>query len=288
LISIPIIVYNPEKPHEFMSHQRTIDTLLCQPHTDEAKAVMIEELRRIYSDNEATLAEIDIFAQTYHSNSAIQWYTRDSFLFRLINKILRLSDAEMMFKLRYFLTDLYVQLGDLYEQTYTLYNTSKFEKLYRGQLISKTEFEYIKQLQNHIISINTFLSTTASLQIALAFVSGSSNNIDSIPIVFCIETKSYVKHKRPYANISSFSICRDEEEVLFAMGSLFRIQSIEKLDRMNSITVIYLQMIDQQQLDKSNEISCLETVHLVLPLRNDHSDPFTNSSDQVNQNIIYK
>jgi len=126
LISIPIIVYNPEQTHEFMAHQRTIDTLLCLPHTDEAYAIMIEEFRRIYSDNEATLAEIDIFAQTYHSNSAIQWYTRDSFLFRLINKVLRSSDVEMMFKLRYFLTDLYIQLDELYKQTNTLYNTPKF------------------------------------------------------------------------------------------------------------------------------------------------------------------
>ncbi|CAF2850325.1 unnamed protein product [Rotaria sp. Silwood2] len=266
LISISIIVYNPKQPHEFMAHQRTIDTLLCLPHTDEARAVMIEEFRRVYSDNEATLAEIDIFAQTYHSNSAIQWYTRDSFLFRLINKVLRLSDVQMMFKLRYFLTDLYVQLDDLYKQTYALYNTQKFEKLYRGQLVSKTEFEYFKQLQGHIISINTFLSTTASLQIALAFANGSWNNIDFVPIVFCIETKSHVQHKRPYANISSFSAYRDEEEVLFAMGSLFRIQSIEKLDRMNNIPVIYLQMIDQQELDGSYEQSHSKMVHLVLRL----------------------
>jgi len=75
-----------------------------------------------------------------------------------------------------------------------------------------------------------------------------------------------VQHKRPYANISSFSINRDEEEVLFAMGSLFRIQSIEKLDRMNNIPVIYLQMIDQQELDESYGKSYSGTVHLVLRL----------------------
>ncbi len=93
------------------------------------------------------------------------------------------------------------------------------ENLYRGQLISKSEFEQVKQLQGDIISINTFLSTTASLQIALAFANGSLNNNDLIPIVFCIQTSPYVQHKRPYANISSFSMYKDEEEVLFAIGS---------------------------------------------------------------------
>ncbi len=75
-----------------MAHQRTIDTLLCLPHTSEAYAEMIAEFCRIYH-NEAALAEIEIFLQTYSYNSAIQWYTRDSFLFFLINKVLRSSDV---------------------------------------------------------------------------------------------------------------------------------------------------------------------------------------------------
>jgi hypothetical protein len=157
-----------------------------------------------------------------------------------------------MFKLRYFLTDLYVQLDGLYKRTCTYYYRSNKENLYRGQLISKSEFEHFKQLQGDIISINTFLSTTASLQIALAFANGSLNNNDLIPIVFCIQTNPYIQHKRPYANISSFSMYKDEEEVLFAMGSLFRVQCIEKLDRMNNTPVIYLQMIDQNEIDSVN------------------------------------
>ena len=212
----------------------------------------MQNFRRVYSDNEAALAEIEIFLQTYDSNRAVQWYTCDSFLFRLVNKVLRSSDVEMMFKMRYFLTDLYAQLDGLYKQTCTLYCRSDKENLYRGQLMSKSEFEHFKQLQGHIISINTFLSTTTSLQIALAFASASLNNNDFIPIVFCIQTNPYVQHKRPYANISNFSMYRDEEEVLFAMGSLFRIQCIEKLDRMNNIPVIYLQMIDQNEINSNN------------------------------------
>jgi hypothetical protein len=232
-----------------MSHQRTIDTLLCLPYTDESRTEMIEEFRRIYNDNDLTLADIDIFEQTYNCNSALQWYTRDSFLFRTINKALRSSDVEMMFKMRYFLTDLYVQLNDLYQQSQTLYNRPIIEKLYRGQLMSKNEFEYFQQLQGHIISINTFFSTTTSLQIALLFANSSFNNDDFFPIVFCIETNPYVHHKRPYANISKFSIYSDEDEVLFAMGSLFRIQYIERLDRTSNIPIIYLQMIDQKEID---------------------------------------
>jgi hypothetical protein len=233
-----------------MSHQRTIDTLLCLPYTEESRIEMIEEFRRIYHHNDPGRADIDLFERIYNSNSAIQWYTRDSFLFRTINKALRSSDVTMMFKMRYFLTDLYVQLDGLYKQSQTLYNRPIIEKLYRGQLMSKNEFDYFHQIKGHIISINTFLSTTTSLQIALSFANSNSlNNDDFISIVFCIETNPYVQHKRPYANISKFSIYSDEDEVLFAMGSLFRIQDIQILDRIDKIPIIYLEMIDQNEID---------------------------------------
>ncbi|CAF3615649.1 unnamed protein product, partial [Rotaria sp. Silwood2] len=91
--------------------------------------------------------------------------------------------------------------------------------------------------------------TTTSLQIALAFANVSSNNNDFTRVLFCIETNLYVQHKRPYANISNFSMFSDEDEVLFAMGSLFRIQYIDILDRINNIPVIYLQMVDQKETD---------------------------------------
>jgi hypothetical protein len=253
LISVPLTVYNREQAQSFMAHQRTIDTLLSMPHTHESRAEMIAEFRRVYSNNESFLLDIDTFEQTYHSDAALRWYTIDSFLFRLINKALRSSDVEMMFKMRYFLTDLYLQLSGLYKQTNDQYYQPRIEKLYRGQLMSNIEFENFKQFEGHIISINTFLSTTVSLQVALAFANTSSNMSENfIPVVFCIETNPYVEHKRPYANISEISMYRDEEEVLFALGSLFRIKYIEKLDIWNNISAIYLQMIDQREIDFNN------------------------------------
>ncbi len=249
MLSVPIIVYNQEQAHAFLSHQRTIDSLLCLQYTHESRTEMLEEFRRLYTGDNAILQDIDTFDKNYNSNNALQWYTTDSFLFRTINRALRSSDAEMMFKMRYFLTDLYAQLDSLYKQAQTLHHNSGIEKLYRGQIMSRNEFEYFQQLIGDIISINTFLSTTTSLQVALTFANSSTYNDDFLPIVFCIETNPYIQHKRPYANISKFSTYVDEEEVLFAMGSLFRIQYIQRLDQMDNIPIIYLQMIDQNEIN---------------------------------------
>lgn len=227
-----------------MSHQRTIDTLLCMPHTLESKSEMLAEFRRIYQDDQEILGQIDNFEKNYHSNAAVQWYTRDSFVFRAINQALRVSNAESMFKLRYILTDIYDHLKESYVQMHRSFRIATPQIFYRGQLMSSEEFETFKTLRGCIISINTFLSTTASMQIALMYAGKYNESSDTVPVVFCIETnpETFV---RPYANISLYSVFQDEEEVLFAMGSIFRIGNIRQLLNEDNIWSINLKTINQ-------------------------------------------
>lgn len=202
---------------------------------------MVNEFRRIYADDTSILADIETFEQTYNSNSALQWYTRDSFLFRLVNQALRFSNADLMFKLSYFLIDLYAQLDEIHGQ---MHRDESIEKVYRGQNMSRKEFHSFEQLIGRCISISTFFSTTTSLQIALFFANSIPTDDENLSVIFCIEANHSAMDVRPYANISQLSRYNDEEEVLFAMGSLFLIQNIEELDRTNPLPVIYLKLID--------------------------------------------
>ena len=245
---MPIIVFDPEQTHTFVAHQRTIDTLLCLPHTNEARISMLDEFRRIYADDPSTLTDTEIFEQTYNSHSALQWYTRDSFLFRLINQALRFSNADLMFKLSYFLIDLYTQLDEIHRQTHESLREESIEKLYRGQTMSRKEFHSFEQLIGRCMSISTFFSTTTSLQIALFFANSIPTDDENLSVIFCIEANTSTMRVRPYANISQFSRYNDEEEVLFAMGSLFLVQTIHELDRTNPLPVIYLKLIDAQEV----------------------------------------
>lgn len=49
-------------------------------NTSESKIEMIEEFRRIYSQNAIVLNEIDNFQYTYQWNSGVYLYWRDSFI----------------------------------------------------------------------------------------------------------------------------------------------------------------------------------------------------------------
>ena len=244
MASVAITVYDEERADLFVSHQRTIDTLLTLPHNDESRAEMLEEFRRISPDDDTTRTEIELFNRKYHSNNAIRWYTRSSPLTRTIGRALRSSDVDMMFKFRYYLKDLYTHLDGIYRQTHYFRQFSGAEKFYRGQALSKKCLHSFQQLIGHIISINTFFSTTNSLQVALFFANSFPNNDDCLRVIFCIENENFIPNPRPYANISWLSRYPDEEEVLFAMGSIFRIRLIEDLDQTNPLPVIYLQMID--------------------------------------------
>lgn len=205
---------------------------------------MLNEFRRIYADDSSIQRDVDLFEQTYNSHNALQWYTRDSFLFRLVNQALRFSNADLMFKLSYFLIDLYAQLDEIHRQAYLESREGSIGKVYRGQNISRKEFHSFEQIIGRYISINTFFSTTTSLQIALLFANSTTTNDENLSVIFCIETDSPVVNARPYANISQLSTYNDEEEVLFSMGSLFLVQTIHELDRTNPLPVIYLKLID--------------------------------------------
>lgn len=252
---LPISFYDTDQDG-FRRHRVIIEILLKLPRTLEAKQEMIDELRRVSSDNDIVLKQINDFEQSYHSNAAIQWYTRDSFLYRLINRALRYEDIELIIKYRFFIIDLYQKLDELHQQIIHINNQSEqtITTYYRGQLIPSTELDQLKQHVGSLISINTFFSTTLSLDIALMFAGGSTSEGLTMnkPVIFCIEVSSSIENTRPYANINFYSDYEEEDEVLFAMGCVFSIEKIDSLSIYDTVQVVHLKMIDEKDLPQEN------------------------------------
>jgi len=183
-ISLPITVYDNEQPNLFIDNQKIIDKLVSMVNTNESKSEMIKEFRRIYDGNGIVLVEIDDFEILYESNAAIYWYTRDSFVCRVINQSLRLNNQKNIFKLRHILADIYSHLNQ------SVSSSSEFlpEIYYRGQLMLNEEFNYFKELQGKTIAINSFLSAATSIQVALLYT-GKSNKDDHLTSVILIDMK---------------------------------------------------------------------------------------------------
>jgi hypothetical protein len=120
--------------------------------------------------------------------------------------------------------------------------------------MSSKEFESFQALRGSIISINTFLSTTTSMQIAMMYAGKFHENSDLISVVFNIEA-DVVAHTRPYGNISHHSRFPDEDETLFAMGSVFRVGNIRQLPDADNIWIIHLKIVDLQDYRLSEMLS---------------------------------
>ena len=95
--------------------------------------------------------------------------------------------------------------------------------VYRGQLMSLEEILTLQSSINQLITFYSFLSASQNPEVARFFVSEMIASNKQTPVIFTIHANSGVLYAEPFADITDVSSCPDEEEVLFALGSIFRV-----------------------------------------------------------------
>ena len=172
---------------------------------------------------------IDEFERDYRMDNAIQWYTRQTFLYDLLNRSLRLLEADIIVNMGFYLSDLHQQIERLHREQLQQFGEQPFT-VYRGQGLSKIDFEKLKSKKDGLFSFSSFLSTTKSKDAAFRFVERAAENaakgIDSVPILF-IMTIDPTINSTSFASIAGISKYENEDEVLFSMGSVFRINGVK-------------------------------------------------------------
>ncbi|CAM4924167.1 unnamed protein product, partial [Rotaria socialis] len=83
--------------------------------------------------------EINKFKLNYHQKSAVWWYTKQIFLYGMLNRGLRSLDMEAMFKLGFFIRKLHLQLEQLHQEQSASFK--KYFTVYRGQGLSQQDFQ---------------------------------------------------------------------------------------------------------------------------------------------------
>ncbi|CAM4954408.1 unnamed protein product [Rotaria socialis] len=231
--------YNPVKHQEaeFIYALLLRDILI---ETESTPKEMIEFCLEKYCHNDLQLKYIEEFDEYYIPCNAIFWYTRDTFLYRLLNAALREQDIDTLYLLRFFIKDLHLQLKECHAIQQQMSNTiidapvQRIETVYRGQLMINEEFDKkIRYNTGSFFSVNSFLSTTAHKDLASVYAGNVSNggtcNMQSV--LFEIDIDKTI-NKFPYANISTESAFNEvESEILFTVGAVFRIQSVDWSDQ---------------------------------------------------------
>ena len=101
-------------------------------------------------------------------------------------------------------------------------------QVYRGQKISKNEFDSLKKSVNQFISINSFFSTSTNRSQAIEFLSLDEPDEKVEKILFEIEADPNIGKIKPFADITQLSYFPGEEEILFSIGSIFHLKKISQ------------------------------------------------------------
>jgi len=204
----------------FLWNQMLIHILKQIPQNDLAKEEMLKKCSDYYRTNSFELHKIEEFRNNYRRDKAISWYTDECFLYKLLNRALRTEDIQLLYSFRFFITDLCFELQQENEKL----KNDGIIKLYRGQIIPNEEFEKLENNIHNFISTNGFFSTSRNINIALSFTKTRDKNTNK-SVLFQINADPSIE-SIIFADIASLGSMPHEEEVLFSLNSLFKIEQI--------------------------------------------------------------
>ena len=174
------------------------------------------------------LEHIDKFERKYRDETPIWWYTGECFLYSMLNRALRMTNVDIIIKMGFFIGDLHRHIEELHKEQFGDHHTSTTLTVYRGQGLSKTDFEEMTKTKGGLMSFNNFLSTSKDRNVSLAFAESTHSDPDLIGILF-VMTIDPSKSTTPFASINSVSYFWTEQEVLFSMHTVFRIHDIKPM-----------------------------------------------------------
>ncbi|CAF2071001.1 unnamed protein product [Rotaria magnacalcarata] len=144
--------------------------------------------------------EINEFRRNYHSKSAVWWYTKEIFLYGMLNRGLRSLDMEAMCKLGFFIRKLHLQLEQLHQE-----QSASFKKsfiVYRGQGLSQQDFQNLSDSKGGLLSFNNFLSTSKTPFIYFVSLSVCMNILNLMKIII-----TDVINKLKLLSVSKYLLC---------------------------------------------------------------------------------
>ena len=216
-----------------------------QQHIDQYLA----HCRQAFADNHDELNNINQLAEDYESKDAIWWYTKQCFLYPMLNRALRLTEVDIIVKMAFFISDLQRHIERLHQEQFAGQSNSKSFTVFRGLSIAEEDFKKIEETKGGLLAFNTFLSTSKQRSISLGFVLDSlAKNRASVGILFIMDIKP-TKTTTPFASIEAVTAIPGEDEVLFSMHAVFRITEITLAKEHKRLYQVHLALTSDDDKD---------------------------------------
>ena len=201
-------------------------------------------------------SELKYFESSYKDKSPIYLYTCEIFLYGMINHALRSLQMETMTKLGFFIRNLHHQLTKLHREQSNQFK-EKFD-VYRGQGLSQEDFNHLSSVKGGLLSFNNFLSTSKLPQVSMEFIERKLyKHPEKVCVLFIMtidreKLSSSSFSSTPFALIDDESAIPSEQEILFSMHTVFRIDDIQQTNENKQIYQVQLTLTDDndQQLNR--------------------------------------
>ncbi|CAF1256339.1 unnamed protein product [Rotaria magnacalcarata] len=228
---------------DFIWLQLFIETLLRMRSVDIETSLdeYVTMIKLQYKENVEQLKNIEEFHQSYEPDHCLWWYSKQVFLYSVLNKALRLGDIDTLYAFRFFIRDIYQELQE----------NKQFDQLildlYRGQGLSMDELTQIQVSIGQYVSMNSFLSTNGKRQVALLFAQSiGTNNSTLKPVLFHIKVNTQLPDTKPFADVRLFSHFGEaESEILFMLGSVFKINGV-RYENDEQVYIIDMELCSEQ------------------------------------------
>ena len=207
-----------------------------------------------------------------NAQNAVRWYSSNSCFYRYINEAFRTEDIALIYLNRYLVKLICRQLRTehkIFMRKYQENTPSRILRLYRGQKIKQCDVDLIRKNLNQLMTFNGFLSTSLEERVAKTYMNRYSTT-DLQKVLFEIDVDTSLEQSTYFADISGISRFPQEKEVLFAVGAVLRIHSVQ-YDSNLEFYRIRLSLSQKDQLLVNNYIE----------------QTYANDDNSVNQSILF-
>jgi hypothetical protein len=210
------------------------------------KQEMVKICLAYYAQRPSEYDHIRDFELTYTSADAINWYTRNTFVHKIVNRALRSFDSTKLRAIAFYIQDLRSQLRKWHSTT----SSKDIFTVYHGLVMTKCDINRLKSTPaGSLLSTNGFLSTSRKREIAIAFATKKQNTQGQPLHNVLLEINLGVDHSPiVFADIGHMSAFPEEDEILFDMGTILCLQDVI-YDEETELYIIKLTIATQNDYD---------------------------------------
>jgi hypothetical protein len=113
----------------FIQNQLFKEYLLEIQYDHDSIHSLTDYCQKLYHENDREIELIKEFEANYQSNQVLYWYTKDCFVYHMLNRAIRMKDMKILFQLGFLIRDIHQQLEEIHSTT--VYRS--ILTVYRGQ-----------------------------------------------------------------------------------------------------------------------------------------------------------